>query len=63
MAVAQVIDILENDCWLAHPDYAKPFYLYTDYSGLGIGATLMQQSPEGNELPIAMISRALSDVE
>ncbi len=59
----KIIEILESDCWLAQPDHSKPFYLYTDYSGVGIGATLMQTNDNGHELPVAMISRSLSDTE
>ncbi len=57
-----MIEILEKDCWLAQPDYSKEFYLYTDYSGIGIRATLMQKV-EGHELPVAMVSRSLTDTE
>ena len=41
-AVTEVIDQLKRDCFLKLPSYDQPFYVATDYSGLGIGAVLMQ---------------------
>lgn len=38
-------------------------YLYTDYSGYGIGACLMQKDDHGLERPVAMISRSLTTTE
>jgi hypothetical protein len=40
-AVHKVMDHLEKDCLLKLPNYDKPFYVATDYSGVGIGAVLM----------------------
>ncbi|GAQ93473.1 hypothetical protein KFL_015570020, partial [Klebsormidium nitens] len=42
---------------------AKPFLLDTDYSKLGIGATLSQLNEEGRECPVAFASRALHGAE
>ena len=44
---------------LAHPDYEKPFVIYT---GVALGATLSQDSGEGDR-PIAYQGRALSVAE
>ncbi|GAQ91263.1 putative retrotransposon protein [Klebsormidium nitens] len=44
---------------LTRPDYTKPFLLDTDFSKLGIGATLSQLDDEGKECPVAFASRAL----
>ena len=45
------------------PDETKPYLLYTDYSGIGIGACLMQLDDAGIERPVSMISRCLSETE
>jgi hypothetical protein len=44
---------------LSRPDFNLPFLLDTDYSRIGIGATLSQLNAKGLELPIAFPSRAL----
>ena len=48
---------------LTRPDFAKPFLLDTDYSKIGIGATLSQLDQEGRERPVAFASRALHGAE
>ncbi|GAQ92084.1 putative retrotransposon protein [Klebsormidium nitens] len=48
---------------LARPDFNKPFILDTDYSRLGIGATLSQLDGADRELPVAFASRALHGAE
>lgn len=48
---------------LAHPDYSKPFLLYTDASNVGLGAVLAQQDEEGKEHPIIYLSRTLTAAE
>ncbi len=49
--------------WLIWPDYEKPFYVMSDASERGIGASLMQQDSDGNFLPICVYSRILKDYE
>jgi hypothetical protein len=48
---------------LSRPDFNLPFLLDTDYSRIGIGATLSQLNAKGLELPIAFASRALHGAE
>lgn len=42
---------------LAAPDFTKPFKLAIDASDTGAGAVLLQDSPEGVELPVCFFSR------
>ena len=48
---------------LAHPDFDKPFILYTDASTIGLGAVLAQQQDDGKERPIAYHARTLRGAE
>ena len=48
---------------LAHPDFDKPFLIYTDASGYGIGALLKQLDECGRERVVAYTSRTLQPLE
>ncbi len=48
---------------VAHPDFNKPFILYTDASGGGVGAVLHQKDDDGRERIIACVSRTYNKHE
>ncbi|EGD79431.1 hypothetical protein PTSG_12973 [Salpingoeca rosetta] len=49
---------------LVYPDFARPFTLATDASGVGLGAVLQQrQDGDGKLRPVAFISRVLNKAE
>ncbi len=47
----------------AHPDFNKPFKLYTDASDTGLGTVLAQDDEKGKERVIAYETRRLSVLE
>src|SRR5436189_6359398 len=48
---------------LGYSDYEKPFVLFTDASGTGLGAILSQKDEEGKEIVIAYASKSLTSEE
>jgi hypothetical protein len=54
---------LVNAPILKYPDYTRTFHLYTDASGVGLGAVLSQTDDSAMEHPVAYISRTLNRAE
>lgn len=48
---------------LAHPDYSRPFTVYSDFSKNGLGAILAQVGDDGRERVCAYASRRTTDTE
>ena len=48
---------------LIHPDFNKPFIIFTDASAIGLGAILSQKDDEGRERVIRYASRRTNDAE
>lgn len=48
---------------LAFPDYTRPFILYVDGNGTGLGTGLQQEQPDGSVRPVLFSSRRLSPAE
>ena len=63
----EALDIIKNklatELIRAHPDFNKPFKLYTDVSDTGLGVVLAQDDEEGKERVIAYEARKLSASE
>ena len=58
-AFARLKHILTNDLVLRLPDLAVPFKVQTDASQIGIGAVLLQTTPEGDR-PVCYLSKKLT---
>lgn len=48
---------------LCSPDFSKPFSIHCDASKTGVGAVLVQVSEEGDERPVAFISKKLNKAQ
>ena len=48
---------------LSHPDFTKPFILYTDASLIGVAGILCQEHPDGGEVAIAYTSTRLTGAQ
>ncbi len=56
-------DLLSSDECLIHFDGTSPLTLACDASAYGLGAVLAHKMPNGDERPIAYVSRTLSSAE
>ncbi|KAG1136878.1 hypothetical protein G6F37_010104 [Rhizopus arrhizus] len=58
-------EALVNDVLLVHPDFTKPFVLYTDASDVGLGGVLSQAEGSDPEVlrPVYFGSKALNEQE
>jgi len=59
----KVRHLLSSEPILAIFDRAKPIVIYSDASGLGIGAVLKQVQADGTERPVAYFSKKLSEAQ
>lgn len=59
----KMVKCAANCIKLANVDCNKPFILHSDASISGIGATLAQVGPDGEERPVAVYSRHLTKAE
>lgn len=59
-AFERIKSLLTSAPVLNNPDFSKKFYLHCDASDFGIGAVLVQLDGEGNEKPIAFMSKKLN---
>lgn len=56
-------DLLTTAPILSNPDFSKKFYLHCDASDYGIGAVLVQLDENGQEKPIAFMSKKLNSAQ
>ena len=63
VAFEQVKTMLASPPILSVPTFEKPFKLYVDASGLGLGALLAQDDEEGNEHPLSYYSKKFNHYE
>lgn len=48
---------------LSHPDFKRPFVIQCDASALGVGSVLFQVADDGQERPVAFMSRKLNSAQ
>lgn len=62
-AFEKLRSLLASEPILAHPNYDKPFTVYTDGSKIGLGGILAQNGDDGKERMVSAISRQLNKQE
>src|SRR5437016_12020899 len=55
--------ICNNLTCVSYPDFERPFTIYTDSSGFGLGAVLSQLQSDGKEHVISYASRSMNKAE
>ncbi|XP_061388706.1 cilia- and flagella-associated protein 61-like [Musca vetustissima] len=55
--------ILSTAPVLHSPDFTQPFFIHCDASKTGIGGVLVQKNTEGDEFPIAFMSKKLNQAQ
>lgn len=63
LAFEKIKHLLTTAPILTNPDFTKKFFLQCDASDYGIGAVLFQLDNEGNERPIAYMSKKLNSAQ
>ncbi|XP_030385488.1 uncharacterized protein LOC115632467 isoform X1 [Scaptodrosophila lebanonensis] len=48
---------------LRSPDFSKPFFIHCDASKTGVGGVLVQKTEDGDEYPIAFVSKKLNKAQ
>lgn len=62
-AFNKIKTLLTTSPVLITPNYSKPFYIRCDASTEGVGGVLFQKSEEGDEHPIAYVSKKLNETQ
>ncbi|XP_059222537.1 uncharacterized protein K02A2.6-like [Stomoxys calcitrans] len=55
--------ILSSAPVLHSPDFSQPFFIHCDASKTGIGGVLVQKNAEGDEFPVAFMSKKLNQAQ
>lgn len=65
IAFNKLKELINSENVLAHPDFSKKFYLFTDASNTGMGAVLMQPSDSDDKVmrPVSYYSKTLSKTQ
>lgn len=63
LAFEKIKSLLSSLPVLINPDFSKKFYLHCDASDHGIGAVLIQLDSEGQERPVAYMSKKLNSAQ
>jgi len=62
-AVSAPLEMLSSAPVLRSPDFSQPFYIHCDGGKTGVGGVLVQQSENGDEFPIALVSQKLNTAQ